>query len=127
MTYDEEVQEPARSDEGRLVLSEVSDEMVRIYKEQFGRGPTKARTDWAGPDVLICTLQDSFTQAEKNLVALGEDQRLRDMRMFFQYATEDEFRGSVERIIGRDVVGFVSGLDARRDISTEVFYFEPRR
>ena len=34
----------------------VSNAMVKIYKEQFGRGPTKARTNFAGPDVLVCTL-----------------------------------------------------------------------
>ena len=32
------------------MLSQVSNEMVKLYKDQFGRGPTKARTAWAGPD-----------------------------------------------------------------------------
>lgn len=27
-------------------------QMVRLYKEQFGRGPTKVRTDFAGPGLL---------------------------------------------------------------------------
>ena len=31
------------------ILSAISNEMVRIYKDQFGRGPTKTRTRWAGP------------------------------------------------------------------------------
>ena len=31
-----------------LELQEVTNAMVRIYKEQFGRGPTKARTNYAG-------------------------------------------------------------------------------
>src|SRR5215203_4246295 len=35
--------------------AEISREMVRLYKEQFGRGPTKARTAFAGADCLICT------------------------------------------------------------------------
>jgi hypothetical protein len=33
---------------------EVANTMIRLYKKQFGRGPTKARTHWAGPDTLIC-------------------------------------------------------------------------
>jgi hypothetical protein len=37
-------------------LAELSREMVRLYKVQFGRGPTKARSDFAGPDLLVCTL-----------------------------------------------------------------------
>ena len=28
---------------GVFLLSQISNEMVRIYKDQFGRGPTRAR------------------------------------------------------------------------------------
>lgn len=96
--------------------------MVRLYKEQFGRGPTKARTDFAGPDTVICTLEDSMTPAERSLAALGEHQRLRDTRMYFQYATEGEFVGIVERVLGRKVRAFISGMDTNRDVSAEIFY-----
>jgi uncharacterized protein YbcI len=111
--------------EGQSALLAVSNAMVKLYKEQFGRGPTKARTDYAGPDALICTLQDSLTPAERNLALMDEHRRLRDTRMFFQYAKEDEFREAVERITGRTVWAFVSGIDTRRDVSIEAFYLEP--
>lgn len=114
-----------RQDTGASLLQDVSNEMVRLYKEQFGRGPTRVRTDWAGSDALICTLQDSMTPAERNLVAMGEHQRLRDTRMFFQYASTDEFVEVAERLTGRKVRAFVSGIDAKADVSSEVFYFEP--
>ena len=81
----------------------VSNEMVRVYKTQFGRGPTKARTAFAGPDVLVCTLQDSFTRAERNMAKLGEHLRLGELRMFFHRAAATEFREEVERITGRKV------------------------
>jgi len=107
------------------VTASVSNEMVRIYKELFGRGPTRARTAFAGPDVLICTLENSFTPAERTLAEMGEHQRLRDVRLFFQHAREEDFRGSIEAITGRKVRGFISGTDTNSDISAEVFYFEP--
>jgi uncharacterized protein YbcI len=110
---------------GQSVQLAVSNAMVRLYKEQFGRGPTKARTHFAGPDTLVSTLQNSLTPAERNLVRLGEHQRLRDVRMFFQHASANEFRSTVEEITGRKVWAFVSGLDTERDVSTEVFYLEP--
>lgn len=109
------------------VLAEISRQMVRIYKEQFGRGPTKARTDFAGPDVVICTLEESLTPAEQRLVELGEHQRLRDTRMYFQYVTEKEFCGVIEQILARRVRAFVSGIDTAKDVSSEVFYLEPRQ
>lgn len=110
--------------EGQSVQAAVSNAMVKLYKEQFGRGPTKARSGFAGPDTLICTLQDSLTAAERGLVELGEHQRLRDVRMFFQYASEEKFRGAVEEITGRKVWAFVSGIDTAQDVSVEVFYLE---
>jgi uncharacterized protein YbcI len=106
------------------VLADLSREMVRIYKDQFGRGPTKARTNFAGPDTILVTLENSLTPAERSLVEMGEHQRLRDVRMFFQYATEDRFRGIVEDITGRKVRAFVSGMDTEQDVASEIFYLE---
>jgi uncharacterized protein YbcI len=108
------------------VLADVSREMVRLYKEQFGRGPTKARTDWAGPDVLITVLEDTLTPAERNLVRLGEDQKVRDMRTFFQYATVREFCEPVERLTGRQVRAFLSAIDTQVDgLAMETFVLHP--
>src|SRR5215207_901210 len=93
------------------MLAQVSTEMVRLYKEQFGRGPESAATSWAGSAVLLCTLHGSLTPAERNLVAMGEQERLRDTRLFFQHAAELEFRQVVERLTSRRVRAFISGMD----------------
>lgn len=105
--------------------AEVAIAMVGLYKDLFGRGPTKAHSAYATPDVLIATLENSLTPAETNLANLGEHQRLRDTRIFFQYASEADFVEVVERITKRKVRAFVSGIDTRRDVSSEVFYLEP--
>jgi uncharacterized protein YbcI len=102
-------------------LAQVSRAMVRIYKEQFGRGPERVRTHWAGPDSLVCFLENTLTPVERTLTTMNENQRLRDMRMLFQYAAESEFRAAVEEITGRRVVAFVSGIDTRADVAGEVF------
>jgi len=107
------------------VTMRVSDELVRLYKDLFGRGPTKAGTHWAGDNILICTLENSLTPAERSMVEMGEYQRLRDVRMFFQHARENDFREPIERITGRQVRAFVSGIDPVTDVSAEVFYLEP--
>ena len=104
----------------------ISNEMVRLYKERFGRGPTKTRTQWAGPDVVVVTLEDTLTPVERSLVAIGEHQRLRDLRTFFQYATVPEFCEPIERLTGRKVRAFISGIDAEVDgVSTEMFFLHP--
>jgi uncharacterized protein YbcI len=106
-------------------LQAISHAMVQIYKQQFGRGPTKVRTNYAGPDTIICLLEHSFTPAERNLQAMGEHQRLRDIRMFFQYAEEARFIAPIEQITGRRVRSFISGIDTNTDVAAEMFVLEP--
>jgi uncharacterized protein YbcI len=107
-------------------LMEIANAVVGLFKEQFGRGPTKARANWAGDDVLTVVLEDTLTPAEKNLVKLGEHQRLRDTRSFFQYSSVREFCEPIERITGRKVRAFSSGIDTAVDgLSVETFVLYP--
>ena len=108
-------------------MLEISNAMVRAYKEAFGRGPTKARAQFAGPDTLVVILEASMTVAERNLVTMGEHQRLREARLFFHHALEDQFRAIVEEALGRRTVAFVSGIDTNQDVAIEVFTLEPAR
>lgn len=117
----------SRRDEtpAQSALSAISVEMVSIYKEQFGRGPTKTRTNWAGPDVVLVTLEETFTPAERSLRKLGEHKQLRDLRMLFQYAEVEKFCAPVERLTGRKVRAFISGIDSEVDVATEMFVLHP--
>ena len=111
--------------DARLV-SQISLAMVGLYKELFGRGPRGVRTHWAGPDTVVVVLEDTLTRAERNMVKMGEHGRLRDARMFFQYATVREFCEPVEQLTGRKVRSFLSGTDTEVDgLSTETFVLHP--
>src|SRR4051812_31574066 len=115
-----------RSDGRFGVLAAISTEMVRLYKEQFGRGPNRVRTYWCGDDILTTVLEDTFTPAERSLAILGEHQRLRDTRTFFQYATVRAFCQPVERLTGRKVKAFISGIDTEADgLAIEMFILHP--
>lgn len=123
------LRKPANGEVGSThdsIPAEISREMVRLYKELFGRGPTKARTEFAGPDIVVCSLEDTFTPAERSLADMGEHQRLRDTRMYFQSATHEKFTEIIERVTGRKVRAFISGLDANADVCAEVFFLESR-
>jgi uncharacterized protein YbcI len=108
------------------VVAAISDEMVKLYKDQFGRGPNRVRTYWCSDDVLTTVLEETLTPAERSLAALGEHQRLRDTRMFFQYATVRDFCEPVERLTGRTVRAFISGIDTEVDgLAIETFILYP--
>ena len=55
---------------------------MRLYKEQFGRGPTQACAAWASDDILTVVLEDTYAPAERNLAKMGAHARLRDTRMW---------------------------------------------
>jgi uncharacterized protein YbcI len=110
---------------GYSPLLEISNLMVRLYKEAFGRGPTKARARLAGADTLVVLLEDTMTVAERRLVALGEYARVREHRLFLQLAIEDRKRAEVERVLGRRTVASICGIDPQRDLAAEVFTLTP--
>jgi uncharacterized protein YbcI len=120
--------QPLGTDDERtgLMMVELSNAMVRLYKELFGRGPTKTKTSFAGPDLLVSTLEHSLTPIESHMALAGEHERLRDLRLHFQHLNEDQFVRTVEQITGRKVRAFVSGVDTKRDVAAELFYLEPQ-
>jgi uncharacterized protein YbcI len=117
--------QPIEVGEDVKLVVHVSLEMVRLYKEHFGR-PKSARTYWAGPDALVVFLEDTLTRAERDMVETGEQERLRDKRLTVQYSTVREFCAPVERITGRKVRSFLSATDTEVDgLSMETFLLHP--
>ena len=106
------------------VLAAVSNAMVALHKEQFGRGPTSARSHLAGPDTLVCVLEHVLLPAELKLVDMGEAERVRESRLAFQVATTKDFVSAVEELVHRKVRAFGSSLDATENVVWEIFTFE---
>jgi uncharacterized protein YbcI len=105
-------------------LQAISNAMAQIYKSQFGRGPTRVKTYFAGPDAVVCVLEDTQTPAERRLVELGRAHELQDVRSFFRLAAEDQLRGPVEEATGRRVRAAIGGTDVRADAAAELFLLE---
>jgi uncharacterized protein YbcI len=102
-------------------LAAVSNAIVKLHKEQFGRGPTHARTDFAGRDTLVCTLEDALLPAERAMVENGRTDRVRESRTALQAATEDLFIRAIEEILDRKVRAFASAIDPEAGVVFEVF------
>jgi uncharacterized protein YbcI len=109
---------------GGSLLAQISNAMVRIHKEHWGKGPTKARTIYA-EDIVLTRLDEIFTQAEATLVRAGREEEVRNMRIAFQRELEHEFVGAVERLTGRKVQAFVSEIHAATNMGIELFVLEP--
>lgn len=119
------VEQTASAPSAPTPLLDISNSMVRLYKETFGRGPTKARAHFSGPDTLTVLLENTLTVAERRLVAMGEHERVRTHRLFLQQAFEDLKRAEVERILSRRTIASICGIDPSHDVAAEVFTLAP--
>ena len=109
----------------RWLLQDVSNAMVALHKEQFGRGPTRVQSHMAGADALLCVMDDALLPAERRMVEMGEHQRVRETRMFLQVASQQQFIDAVEALVPRKVRAFASATDPAQGVVFEVFSFEP--
>lgn len=107
------------------VLANVANALVALHKEQFGRGPVRARTTFHD-DTLICTLHDALLPAEHALAEMGHQLRVQESRLFFQVATRDKFIAIVEQLTGRKVTAFSSAADPDARIAWEIFRLQPQ-
>jgi uncharacterized protein YbcI len=113
----EEVQE-------QPLTAEVARALVGLHKEQFGRGPTRARAHFFGADMLVCAFEDVLVPAELKLVERGQDEAVQTARVLFQIATKDEFIATIEALVTRKVRAFTSAMDPTANMLFEIFVFE---
>src|SRR5881397_4161454 len=95
-------------------LREISNAILGLYREHFGKGPTRAKT-YAHDDLVVCVLRNGLTTVEKTLAAGGRVDAVREIRTAFQDAVADRFTGVVQRITGRRVIAFMSQMHVDPD------------
>lgn len=108
------------------VRSTIASEFVRLHAEYYGRGPTRAKVH-VTDELLVVVLEETFTPAEKTLIARGEGEGIQDIRRRFQRAMKDQFKAVVEQATGSRVRSFLSETDIDADISVEVFLLAGNR
>jgi uncharacterized protein YbcI len=106
------------------VLTAISDGMVALLKEFYGRGPSRAKSYYED-DLVVCLLRGGFTRVEQTLLAGGRGSSVIQQRMEFQELMRDRFEAVVERATGRKVIGFMSGNQQDPDLMCEIFILAP--
>src|SRR3954466_9413485 len=106
------------------VAADISNAMVRLVREHFGKGPTQART-LLHDDVVVTVLRGGFTQAEQTLYKAGRADVVHESRRAMQDVLEREMRAAVERLTGRRVSAFMSANHHDPDASVEVLLLQP--
>ena len=102
------------------VRTAISDGLVGLLKEYYGRGPEKTKT-YVAEDLVVCLLRGGFTRVEQTLLEGGHGDDVIRQRMAFQDVMRPRFEQVVEQATGRRVVGFMSGNQQDPDMICEVF------
>ena len=118
---DHHTQGPPRSGD---VLTAISEGMVGLLKEFYGRGPTGAKSYYQD-DLVVCVLRGGFSRVEQTLLDGGRGHAVVQQRMEFQELMRERFVAVVEHSTGRPVIGFMSGNQQDPDLMCEVFVLGP--
>jgi uncharacterized protein YbcI len=105
-------------------LTAISDGLVALLKEFYGRGPTQAKSYYQD-DLVVCILRGGYTQVEQTLRDGGRGSAVIEQRMEFQELMRERFEAVIEKATGREVIGFMSGNQQDPDMMCEVFVLDP--
>lgn len=106
------------------VLTSISEGLVALLKEFYGRGPSRAKAYYED-DLVVCLLRGGFSRVEQTLLEGGRGPAVISQRMEFQDLMRERFEAVVEEATGRRVIGFMSGNQQHPDIMCEVFILAP--
>src|ERR1700754_2812726 len=105
-------------------LTAISDGLVALLKEFYGRGPTQAKSYYQD-DLVVCILRGGYTQVEQTLRDGGRGTAVIEQRMQFQELMRERFEAVIEAATGRRVIGFMSGNQQDPDLMCEGFVLGP--
>ena len=111
------------AERGQSINAEISNAMVGLKKEFYGRGPTKAKT-YINDNYVFCVLQGGLTRNEETLLAAGHEDLVRQYRLKFQEAMAAPTIEAVERLTGRKVMGYHSQIVFNPEHAIEMFVLD---
>ena len=107
---------------GRL-LAEITNRIVALMHEHYGRGPIKAKT-YVLDNLIVCVLSDGFTAIERTMMEGGEPDRVLEMRRDFQRMMKERYTEMIEALTGRKVLAFLSQAHVEPDLTIEIFLMD---
>src|SRR3954452_4765103 len=101
----------------------VSNAMVGLKKEFYGKGPVAAKT-YFEDDYVFVVLEGGLTRSEETLLAAGEADLVRTYRLRFQEAMTSTITSAIEEIVRRRVLSYHSQIVFDPTRTIEIFVLE---
>lgn len=105
------------------IRAALSNTLVALMKEHYGKGPTAAKS-FLNDEYVVTVLEGGLTTNEKTLIEAGKEDLVREYRLAFQQAVAAEFCSAVERITERRVLTYHSQIVFDPPRSFEMFVLD---
>lgn len=115
--------ESGESDHHLSVRAEISNAMVGLKKNFYGKGPTKAKT-FLNDNYVFCVMEGGLTRNEETLIERGHEDLVRNYRLRFQEAMAEPTVEAIQRITERTVVGYHSQIVFNPERAFEIFVLD---
>jgi uncharacterized protein YbcI len=99
----------------------IADEIAKLQADYYGVPPKKARAYFIPGEVVVVVLRETFTPAEKVLIAHGDADAIQHSRRRFQQISGDDFISVVEQATGEQVESFLSETNLKTEVAVETF------
>jgi uncharacterized protein YbcI len=105
------------------IAAEISNGIVKLFSEYYGRGPVKAKT-YLMDNYSFTVLENTLTTAEATLVQAGQQEKVREFRLTFQKEMAGRFKAVVELATKRRVLTYQSQITFDPDHCIEFFVLD---
>ena len=109
--------------QGGPLRQELSNAIVALFKQYYGRGPADCRT-YLEPDLVVVVMTGGYHAGEQTLFEAGKWHEVRQARLSWQDTMHGRFVDTIEGLTRREVKAFMSANHQSPDVTVEVFVLE---
>jgi uncharacterized protein YbcI len=94
---------------GGTLRMALSNAMVGLKKQYYGKGPSRARS-YLMDEYVFVVMEGGLTRSEETLLEAGEARLVREYRLAFQESVTNTTTRAVEELTGRKVLNYHSQI-----------------
>ena len=119
-----DAQRPQPLEQSQSLVANISNGIVGLVKECYGKGPQQAKT-YVDDDLVVVVLRGGFTAVEQTLLDSGHTEAVLRQRQLFATVMRERFTAIVEAETGRRVSAHMSTGHQEPDLLAELFVLAP--
>src|SRR3954451_17986183 len=101
----------------------ISNALVTVKKQLYGKGPVKAKT-YINDNYVFTVLEGGLTRNEEMMISAGQHQLVRDYRLRFPEEVSDTIKSAIDVLTDRKVLAYSSLIVFESDRAFEILVLD---